>query len=125
MVLDGFATPAIAVRFAGADDLQPAKTLFILLGTLIGFLMPTGLLFQSVAMLSWSSAIVKGRGLRRAVGAFGLAAAICLIITIFATPKAMLAHVVLGGIVLQSTWYLAIAALLIKSWPIVGESKPT
>jgi hypothetical protein len=125
MVLDGFATPTIAVRFAGTDDLQPAKTLFVLIGTLIRFLMPMGLLFQFVAMLSWSSAIVKGPGLPRAVGLFGLAVAISLIIAIFATPAVKAAHVILGGIALQSIWYLAIAALLFKSWPIVGESKPT
>ncbi len=115
MVLDGFATPAIAARLAGINDLQPAKTLFVLLGTLIGFLMPTGLLLQSVAMLSWSSAFVKGPGLRRAVGVLGLAIAISLIVAIFATPAAMAAHVILGGIVLQSIWYLAIGVLLFKS----------
>ena len=127
MVLDGFATPAIAVRFATADDLQPAKTLFILFGTLIGFLMPMGVLFQSVAMLSWSWVLVKGSGLQRAVGAFGLAAAISLIVAVFAVPPAMAAHIVLGGIILQSIWYLAIAALLLKrdGWAIAGESTPT
>jgi hypothetical protein len=127
MILDGFATPAIAVRFSGAGDLQPAKTLLILFGTLIGFFMPTGVLFQSVAMLSWSSVIVKRPGLWRAVGAFGLVAAISLIVAIFAVPAVMAAHVVLGGIVLQSIWYLAIAVLLFNrgSWPIAEGSKPT
>jgi hypothetical protein len=125
MVLDGFVTPAIAVRFAGAQDLQPAKPLFILIGTLIGFLMPIGLLLQSVAMLSWSSVIARGRGLRRAVGAFGVVVAIVLIVAIFAVPLAMASHVVLGGIVLQSLWYLAIAALLFKSWPVAAGSRPT
>jgi hypothetical protein len=120
MVLDGFATPAIAVRFVGADDLQPAKTIFILLETLIGLLMPMGLLFQSVAVLSWSLVMVKGAGLRRIVGAFGLATAILLIGAIAAGPAGMAAHVMLGGLVLQSIWYLAIAVLLLgrRSWPI-------
>ena len=127
MVLDGFATPAIAVHFAGLDDLQPAKTLFILLGTLIRFLMPIGLLFQFVAMLSWSWAIVKRPGLGRAVGLLGSVVAIILIVAIFAIPTAMAAHVILGGIVLQSIWYLAIAALLLNraSWPLSFGSKPT
>jgi len=126
MVLDGFATPAIAVRFAGLDDLQPAKTLFILLGTLIRFLMPIGLLFQFVAMLSWSWAIVKRPGLGRAVGLLGSVVAIILIVAIFAIPTAMAAHVILGGIVLQSIWYLAIALLLLNraSWPLSFGSKP-
>jgi hypothetical protein len=119
MVLDGFATPAIAVRFAGVDDLQPAKTLFILVGTLIRFLMPMGLLFQFVAILSWSWAIVKRPGLGRAVGLFGSVVAIILIVAIFAIPTAMAAHVILGGVALQAIWYLAIAALLFNrsSWP--------
>jgi hypothetical protein len=127
MVLDGFATPAIAVRFAGVDDLQPAKTLFILVGTLIRFLMPMGLVFQFVAMLSWSWAIAKRPGLSRAVGLLGSVVAIILIVAIFAIPAAMAAHVILGGVALQAIWYLAIAALLFNraSWPISLGSKPT
>ena len=126
MVLDGFATPAIAARFAGVDDLQPAKTLFILVGTLIRFLMPMGLLFQFVAMLSWSWAIVKRPGLGRAVGLLGLVVGIFFIVAIFAIPTAMAAHVILGGLALQAIWYLAIAALLFNraSWPISLGSKP-
>jgi hypothetical protein len=126
MVLDGFATPAIAVRFVGTDDLQPAKTLFVLVGTLIRFLMPMGLLFQFVAMLSWSSVIVKGPGLARAVGLVGLVVAILLIVTILAIPTAKAAHVILGGVALQAIWYLAIAALLFSraSWPLPFGSKP-
>jgi hypothetical protein len=126
MVLDGFVTPAIAVRFVGSGDLQPAKTLFILIGTLIGFLMPMGLLFQFVAMLSWSWAIVKRSGLARAVGLLGSIVAIFLIVAIFAIPPAMAAHVILGGVALQAVWYLAIAALLFNraSWPISLGSKP-
>jgi hypothetical protein len=119
MVLDGFATPAIAARYAAADDLQPAKTLFILVGTLIRFLMPMGLLFQFVAMLSWSWAIVKRPGLSRAVGLLGSVVAVILIVAIFAIPTAMAAHVILAAIALQAIWYLAIAALLFNraSWP--------
>ena len=119
LALDGFAIPAMAVRFAGVDDLQPARTIFILLQSLIGLLMPTGLLFQLVAMIGWSSVIVKGAALRRAVGAFGLATAILLIVAIVAAPAGMAPHLALGGVILQSIWYLAIAALLLdrSSWP--------
>jgi hypothetical protein len=126
MVLDGFATPAIAARFASVDDMQSAKTLFVLVGTLIRFLMPMGLLFQFVAMLSWSSVIVKGPRLARAVGLSGSVAAIILIVAIFAIPTAMAAHVILAGVALQAIWYLAIAALLFNraSWPLSNGSKP-
>jgi hypothetical protein len=125
MVLDGFVTPAISVRFGGVADLQPAKTLFILLGTLIRFLMPMGLLFQFIAMLSWSWAIVMRPGLARAVGLLGLALATLLIAAIFAIPTAMAAHVILGGMALLAIWYLAIAALLFNraSWPVSLGSK--
>jgi hypothetical protein len=126
MLLDGFVTPAIAVRFSGVDDLQPAKTLFILVATLIRFLMPMGLLFQFVAMLSWSWAIQKIPGLSRAVGLLGSVVAITLIVAIFAIPIAMATHVILGGVALQAIWYLAIAALLFNrvSWPISIGLKP-
>jgi hypothetical protein len=115
MILDGFATPAIAVRFAGtdsADNLVMAKTLLIFLGTLVHFLMPMGMLFQSVAMFSWSSVIVRRRGLPRAVGAFGLAVAVSLMVALIAVPTAMATHVLLGGIMLQGIWYFALAAVL-------------
>jgi hypothetical protein len=126
MILDGFATPAIAVRFAGSDDLQPVKALLILIGTLIRFLMPMGVLFQWLAILSWSLAFVKGPGLRRAVGAAGVVTAIILIVAIFVVPAAAEAHVILGSVVLQSIWYLTIAALLFnrRSWPIATRSMP-
>jgi hypothetical protein len=123
MVLDGFVTPAVAMRFAGTDDLQPAKTLFILLGTLIRFLMPMGLLFQFAAMLSWSWALMRRSGLARAVGIVGSIAAIFLIVAIVVFPPAMAAHVILGSVGLQAIWYLAIAALLVNraSWtPLPG-----
>jgi hypothetical protein len=50
-----------------------------------------------------------------------------LIVAVFAVPPAMAAHIVLGGIILQSIWYLAIAALLVKrdGWAMTGESKLT
>jgi hypothetical protein len=115
MILDGFVTPAIAARFAGtdsADNLLTAKTLLIFLGTLIRFLMPIGMLLQSLAMFSWSSVIVRGRGLQRVVGAFGLAAALSLIVSLLTAPATMAAHVLLGGIALQAIWYFVLAALL-------------
>ena len=116
MILDGFASPAIAVRLAGtdsADNLLMAKTLLIFLGTLIRFLMPTGILLQAVAMLAWSAVIARDRGLPRAVGLFGSVAAVALIAVLLTAPVTMATHVLLGGILLQATWYLALAALLL------------
>jgi hypothetical protein len=123
MILDGIVTPALAVRFAdagSADNLTMARTLFILCGTVISFLMPIGMLFQSTAIVCWSAAIVKGPGVRRGVGASGLAAGVTLIIGLLAVPPALKPHLLLAGIALQAMWYLALAALLTSgaSWPV-------
>ena len=121
MILDGFATPAIAMRFVGSElpaDLAMAKTSLILLGTIIRFLMPMGLLFQAVAMLGLSSVIVTGAGLRRIVGMFGVAAAIAIIGATLAVPALMAGHVMLGCILLLAIWYFALALVLFngRSW---------
>lgn len=117
MILDGLVTPALAARFASTDnvdDLHTAKTLLILLGTLIRFLMPIGILLQSVAMFSLSWVFVRGRGLARIVGAFGLLAALTWVVALMASPAAFAMHVLLGGILLQAIWYLALS-------PVVGN----
>jgi hypothetical protein len=115
MLLDGFVIPAIATRFASSVDaaeLNTAKTLFILCDTLIQFLLPMGLLFQAAAMLSWSAMIVRTRGWRLAVAAFGWISGGFLIVIILAVPPRVGQHVFVGGIVLQSVWYVALAGLL-------------
>ena len=123
MLLDGFVIPAIATRFAGtvdAADLNTAETLFILCDTLIGFLLPMGLLFQAAAMLSWSAVIVRARGWRLAVGVFGGIAGALLIVSILAVPPRLGQHVLLGAIALQSVWYVALAGMLYSR----NESSP-
>jgi hypothetical protein len=112
MMLDGFVIPALAVRFnaSGVDDhLIEANALFIFCGTLIRFLMPMGLCFQSMAMLSWSLQIVERHGWRLAVGAFGIAVGTLVIGAICAAPPRLGEHVLLGGIALISVWYLTLA----------------
>ncbi len=97
-----------------ADQPGKAKILLIFAGTLVHFLMPGGVLFQSVAMFSWSSVIVRSQGLRRAVGMPGLIAAPTLIVALIATSATAVTHVFLGGIVLQAIWYASLAALLFQ-----------
>src|SRR5579864_488252 len=65
MILDGFVTPAVAVRLAdsgNADNLTMARTLFILCGTVISFLMPIGMLFQSTAISAGLRPSCRDRG---------------------------------------------------------------
>jgi hypothetical protein len=117
LLLDGLAVPAIATRFikADAEGLRQAETLIIFCGILIRYLMPLALFFQAVAMLCWSAAILARR---RAVGAVGVAAAIVLIAALGSTFPRPPAHVVLGGLVLLSLWYLALAGLLWSGEPL-------
>jgi hypothetical protein len=122
MILDGFVIPAIAVRFSAmgsADALTRAETLLILCGTLIRFLMPMGLLFQGVAMLRWSSAIVGSRGWRLAVGMLGVVGGVLLIGAMLAPLPRLAEHVLLGGIVVLAAWYLGLAGVLCarNGWP--------
>jgi hypothetical protein len=127
MIVDGFVTPAIAVRFAqtdSADALMMARTLLIFCGTVIQVLMPMGMLFQSAAMFGWSVVIAKGRGLRRTIGAFGMAAGLIQIVAIAAVPSALMAHVLLAGIALQAIWYLALAALLSSRASLADSATP-
>lgn len=117
MILDGLVTPALAARFASTDnaeDLHTAKTLFTLLGTLIRILMPIGILLQSVAMFSLSWVFLRSRGLARGVGAFGLLAALTWVVALTASPAALAMHVLIGGILLQAIWYLALSTVLFR-----------
>jgi hypothetical protein len=117
MLLDGFALPAIAVRFAGTDspdDLATARTLLIFCGTLIRFLMPMGVLFQAAAMLSWSSILLTGGRPRRAVGVFGSISAVVLIIALLVAPAKLTTHLLMMAIGVQVIWYLSLAALLTR-----------
>lgn len=128
MILDGFVTPALAVRFAdtaSADNLTMARTLLIFCGTVIRFLMPIGIAFQSAAMFAWSLVIVKHPRLGGSVGAFGLLAGLALIVALPAVRSALVPYVLLAGIALQAIWYLALAALLASraSWSGAGSSK--
>ena len=118
MIVDGFAVPAIAARFAGTADpgeLRSAGTLLILCGTLIRFLMPAGLLFQAAALAGWSAALASAAGRGRAVGVLGAVSAVFIGAVALLAPPPLAAHLLPGAIVLQSLWYLALAALL--AWP--------
>jgi hypothetical protein len=112
MILDGFVIPALALRFMAVgvgDHLLEANALFIFCGTLIRFLMPMGLCFQSAAMMSWSLQILERRGWRLAMGVFGMAAGTLVIGAICLAPPRLGDHVLLGAIALIAIWYLTLA----------------
>jgi len=115
LIIDGFVIPAIATRFVGLEsssDLDTARTLLFLCGTTIRFLMPMGLVLQAAAIVSWSVVIIGKQGWRLVVGVGGTAVGVVLMAGVFAAPARLGQHVLLGGIVLESLWYLALAGLL-------------
>jgi hypothetical protein len=77
MLLDGFVSPALEARYTA--DPGSARILLSFCGTLMRFLMPLGLMLQSVAMLSWSSVLLKEAGVTRAAGVFGVVCALTVI----------------------------------------------
>jgi hypothetical protein len=115
MLVDGLVIPGVAARYVNVDapeKLTAAKAVFVFAGTLITFLMPLGLAFQSISMLSLGGLLIAGPPQRRAAGTFGTGAGILILAAVAAAPAAMAAHVLLGGIVLIALWYFVLAALL-------------
>ncbi len=112
MVLDGLVTPAIAVRFLMAPDKQDyAKSILVLIGALIGVLMPIGLAFQSFGVAAWGIALLI-RGSSRIVGAFGLLLGIG--ITGALAALAMNPFVLMGAIVGLAVWAAAVGLQLMR-----------
>jgi hypothetical protein len=117
MIVDGFVVPAVAVRFADVTEpasLAAARTIFVICGTLVRFLMPMGIIFQGIATLGVSSALLHCRGVGRAAGVYGILVGTLLCGSLFVVPSMMSEHVLLIGIVLQAFWYLTISAALFR-----------
>jgi hypothetical protein len=115
MLVDGFVTPAIAVRFAqtlAPADLGSARTLLVICGTLIRFLMPMGIIFQGIAMLGFSAALLGRGGLARAAGIYGLLVGTILCGGLWVVPPSMAEHALLTAILLQATWYFALSVVV-------------
>jgi hypothetical protein len=113
MTVDGLVVPAIAVRFLGpgtSDALSMAKALFIFCASVIRVLMPMGLTFEALAMLSWS-VVIAGRAPRRLAGLFGIAAGVSVVGATFLLPD-LGRHLLIGAIVLLCIWYLTLARIL-------------
>jgi len=123
MIVDGFVVPAIAVRFldvSAPDNLAAARTLFSMCGTLIRFLMPMAMVFQGIAVLGMSLALVGQRGMARGAAIYGICAGLMLCGAMLLAPATMLEHLLLLGIVLEAFWYFAIAAAIILT-PMRGR----
>ena len=73
--------------------------------------MPTGLLFQATAAVSWSAVLVRRDGLLHCAGLFGIAAGATIVVGIAATAGRV-SHVLIGAIVLTAAWYALVGFAL-------------
>jgi hypothetical protein len=115
MLVDGLVIPAVAARYLGVvapEQLAAAKALFVFAGTLISFLMPMGIAFQSVAMLSLGALFVTGPPRHRGTGVAGVSFGSVILVLLAATVAGMPPHVLLLSIALTAAWYFVLAAVL-------------
>lgn len=112
MVLDGLVTPALAARYL--DDpakIDFAKSLFRLVGTLIGVLMPLGLAFQSASIAAWGWALTASR-LSRVAGVVGivLGGATLAVLAFAPGPLCLMA-----GVAVTSLWAIVAGVVLFRN----------
>jgi hypothetical protein len=114
MVIDGLATPVIAARYLVAPDkLEYAKSLFVLMGTLVGLLMPIGLMFHSAAIMAWSWALAStGRSRFVGIAGLGLGGAMGVALTLGFVQLNPL--VLMGTLVGTALWACSVGALLMR-----------
>lgn len=114
MVLDGLATPALAAKYLAAPaKIEFAKSLFALVGTLIGLLMPIGLAFQSAAIAAWGWTLVAG-AVSRIAGVIGLALGGAALAALAATAGTMNPFVLMGAVAATALWAVVAGIVLLR-----------
>jgi len=114
MVLDGLVTPALAVKYLAAPEkIEFAKSLFALVGTLIGLLMPIGLAFQSAAAGAWGVALMTS-GISRVAGVIGLALGAAAFVALVATAGTMNPLVLMGALAVTALWAVVAGIVLLR-----------
>ncbi len=114
MLLDGLLTPALAALYVDKLDRQnEARPLFALLGMLVRFLMPAGLLFQAASLACWGVPLVGERGLRRSAGWFGIVVG-ALVVAVVAATAGAVTHILIGAIVAIAAWSGLLGVALLR-----------
>ena len=115
-IIDGFVATDTALMFVDqAPDLL--KTGFWMIQTMAGVVLidlaKVAWVLQSIAVLFWAVALLQERGLKRAIGVFGLVVGALPAITVFVVGSAMTDMVVVGILMMQAVWNIAAATLLL------------
>ena len=114
-LIDGFLTPAIAERYAGASpDALKTAVGFLLVGAMtIQILTKLGFIAMSVAVAFWSADLITTSGVLRVTGIMGFASAI-LTIGLSMYAGNLNPHSLSAVVIVQAIWYLAVAVLLVR-----------
>jgi hypothetical protein len=114
LVVDGLIVPAVAAKYAAAPaaQLDYAKSLFVLLGAALKYLMPIGLLLQASGVFSWSMALVAGSS--RAIGIAGLLQGGLSVAGLLMAFVQGNAFVLMGVIVALAVWAVAAGSLMLR-----------
>jgi hypothetical protein len=117
MLLDGLVTPAIAARYvAKPDKIENARTLFVLIGTMVSFLMPIGLAFQSAAIACWGWTLTAG-GSSRVIGFIGLSLGVVLIAALGVGTATLNPLALMAAIAATALWAILVGMLLLRRSP--------
>lgn len=115
MLLDGMVIPALAAKYLAAPaKIDFAKSLFALVGTMIGLLMPIGLAFQSAAIAAWGWALWTS-GTSRVAGVLGIALGGATLAALAATAGAMNPFVLMGAVAATSLWAIVAGIVLMRA----------
>jgi hypothetical protein len=115
-LLDGFVTPEFMGRFHGrpTTELEMMKAIMAFCGTAISVCTRFAVVAMSVALPFWSVALLRGRGLVRAVGVLGWLAGAAPLIALSIGILPMNVHGVLAFMLAQAVWSAAVALLLVR-----------
>jgi hypothetical protein len=114
LLLDGLVTPALAARYvAKPDKIESARVLFVLIGTMVSFLMPIGLAFQCAAIATWGWALSASGS--RVLGGVGLGLGVLLLVALGTSFVTMNPLVLMGGIAATALWAILVGAQLLRA----------
>ena len=103
VLIDGLVIPAIAAKYAALPaKLETARTLFVFGGTMISFLMPLGIGFQSAGIVAWSAGLLRTP--RRSAGIAGLVIGLLILTATIAGLSTMNPIALMGGIAGLAVW---------------------
>ena len=114
-LVDGFLTPAIAERYAGAppDAVKTAIQLLLVGALAIQILSKLGIVAMSAGVVLWSVDLLASPGILRTAGVIGVASGI-VTVAVLAFAGHLNPHSLGAVVTIQAVWYLAVAVLLLR-----------